>query len=383
VPDDNLTLCLRCGGELAGNGIAGNCPACLLGNAQMPVPDPEEKRESVAGWDLIRCLGEGAFGVVFLAEQQDPVYRLGAMKILRPGLGDLDADIRFQAESQALARMEHPDIVTVFEAGKSTDGRPFQVMEYIEGESITKHSRDLSLDEKLLLFDRICSAVAHAHLKGVIHRDLKPANILVRLNSEGTKSEGQIKLLDFGIAKSIGSEIADTEMLTANGQLLGTPEYMSPEQAAGDEVDTRSDIYSLGIVLYEMLTGRLPFLLENGGIESVFDYFQTVRRGNPLSPSKAAPDRGISGDLDAIILKSIQADREQRYSTVNELREDLQRERECKPVHARSPDHLYLMNRFARRHWKGIAVTTLIAVVIFSAAIFSVRMEIRASMCNF
>ena len=219
---------------------------------------------------------------------------------------------RFEAESQALALMNHPDIVTVYDAGKSKDGRPFFAMEFVPGDPLNKFAGSLSQREKLKIFDRICAVVEHAHSRGIIHRDLKPGNILAYRDDEG---EAVIKLLDFGIAKATEHILTEATILTGEGNFLGTPEYMSPEQTKEADIDIRSDVYSLGVILFELLAGRPPFVLESNSLESVLKFLGRVRDDEPPTLSSIA-ENGTSGDLDWIVGKAIAKDRDRRYKTV-------------------------------------------------------------------
>jgi non-specific serine/threonine protein kinase/serine/threonine-protein kinase len=226
----------------------------------------------IGPYKLLSILGEGGFGVVYLAERQRPVKRRVALKVIKPGMDTKQVIARFEAERQALAMLEHPNIAHVFNAGTTEVGRPYFVMEYVKGIPITQHCdrHKLTIEERLKLFLQVCEAVQYAHQKGIIHRDIKPSNIQVCI--EGKKAVP--KVIDFGVVKAISQPLTERTLVTEQGQFIGTPEYMSPEQAemTGQDVDTRSDIYSLGVVLYELLTGVLPFeakILREGGVEHI------------------------------------------------------------------------------------------------------------------
>jgi serine/threonine protein kinase len=223
-------------------------------------------------YKLIEHLGEGGMAVVYLAEQEYPIRRKVALKLIKPGMDSKRVITRFEAERQTLALLDHPNIAHIYEAGTPDNGRPYFVMEYVEGFPITEHCdrHMLTIEDRLDLFLQVCHAIHHAHQKGIIHRDIKPSNILVSIQDDQVIP----KIIDFGVAKAVSQSLTDKALLTEQGKLFGTPEYMSPEQAdmANQDIDTRSDIYSLGVLLYEMLTGVLPFdsdTLRTGGIENI------------------------------------------------------------------------------------------------------------------
>ena len=325
----------------------------------------------IGRYRLLQRMGEGGCGVVYLAEQEEPVRRRVALKIIRLGMDTENVIARFEAERQALALMDHPNIAHVLDAGATNLGRPYFVMELVRGVKITDYCNQHHLDlrQRLYLFIQVCRAIQHAHQKGVIHRDIKPSNILVSLH-DGVAVP---KVIDFGIAKATAGRLADNPAVTAYGQFIGTPAYMSPEQSelGGVDVDTRSDIYSLGALLYELLTGRTPFdnkqLLDSGWDEMR----RTLQEKEPLRPSNLVatfpsdelraiagkrglePSRMISllkGDLDWIVMKAMEKDRSRRYETANGLGMDVTRYLNNEPVVARPPSRRYRLQKLVRRN---------------------------------
>ena len=358
-------------------------------------PEPARARAPEAihpNYRLIRQIGVGGMGVVYEAEQLRPVRRTVAVKLIKLGVDTPQVVARFQAERQALAVLEHPGIARVYDAGVTDLGRPFFVMELVAGRAITEYcdQKRLSVRQRLELFEQVCHAVQHAHFKGVLHRDLKPSNILV------TEIDGraQVKTIDFGIAKSMQTD-DELPFATRVGQFVGTPAYTSPEQARGQDVDTRTDVYSLGVVLYELLCGALP--LEPGDDKSA----HSARRwmdSDPPRPSVrfsglgqtatdlaerrgidvAALRRVLRGDLDRIVLKAIDRDRDQRYGTALALAEDVRRHLADEPILARPPTLAYHARKFARRNRVLVLATALAgAALLFGAAAAAVGL-IRA-----
>jgi serine/threonine protein kinase/Flp pilus assembly protein TadD len=353
----------------------------------------------IGRYKLLSILGEGGYGIVYLAEQQRPVKRRVALKLIKPGMDTKQVIARFEAERQALALLDHPNIAHVFDAGTTHAGRPYFVMEYVKGIPITEHCdrEKLAIEERLRLFLRVCEAVQHAHQKGIIHRDIKPFNIQVSIHSEQVVP----KVIDFGVAKAITQPLTERTLVTEVGQFVGTPEYMSPEQAemTGQDIDTRSDVYSLGAVLYELLTGVLPFdprTLREGGVEHIR---HMIREEDPKTPStrlstiseeestKVAQlrrtdirtlGRRLHGDLDWITIKAMEKDRMHRYQTAHALAEDIRRHLSHEPVLAGPPSIIYRLRKFLRKHQSQAIAAAAIAILITGMAIASV-MYIRAA----
>jgi non-specific serine/threonine protein kinase/serine/threonine-protein kinase len=338
--------------------------------------------KSIGPYQLIRKLGEGGMGQVWLAEQTAPVRRHVALKLIRAGMFDDALLQRFQAERQSLAVMEHPAIAKVFEAGSTLDGQPYLVMEYVPGLPITEYcdEKKLTIRERLELFIKACEGIQHAHQKAIIHRDLKPANILV-VEVDGKPSP---RIIDFGLAKTI-TPLADdkTLLLTQAGSFLGTPGYMSPEQAdpGMQDVDTRTDVYSLGVVLYVLLTGSLPFETRK---KPVHEILRQLREEEPPRPStrvgqdkessqSGAAERGtepgqlislLKGDLDWIAMKALEKDRNRRYGTPSELAADIRRYLNTEPVTARPASAGYRLQKYVRRHRIGVALAAGLALLL-------------------
>src|SRR5262245_48510100 len=350
----------------------------------------ENSGDRIGRYKLLEQIGEGGFGAVWMAEQEEPVRRRVALKIIKLGMDTREVVARFEAERQALALMDHPNIARVFDGGATEGGRPYFVMELVRGLSITKYCDEhrLTTSERLELFMQVCQAVQHAHQKGVIHRDLKPSNILV-MELDG---KAVPKVIDFGIARATAQRLTEKTLFTRFGQLVGTPAYMSPEQAGlgGLDIDTRSDIYSLGVILYELLTGRTPFdtkkLLE-AGFEAIL---KTIREVEPPKPStrlstlsveelrtvaqqrRADPaklNRLVRGELDWIVLKALEKDRHRRYESPSAFARDLEHYLHNEPVTAAAPSMLYLLGKLIRRHRVGLSVVSVIIATVAVAAI--------------
>jgi eukaryotic-like serine/threonine-protein kinase len=348
-----------------------------------PLPQPT----AIGPYKVLGILGEGGMGVVYLAEQVTPVRRRVALKILKLGMDTRQVVARFQSERQALAVMDHPNIAKVLDSGVTEEGRPYFVMELVHGTPITSYAdtHRLTTTERLRLFMDVCAAVQHAHHKGVIHRDIKPTNVMVAVQDE----RPVVKVIDFGIAKAVGLGLTDSTLVTRTGQMLGTPEYMSPEQAEMSEldVDTRTDIYSLGVMLYELLVGVLPFELSakpdyviahtlrdhevlrpSVRLTSLGDALPTVARYRRTNPDTLR--REVRGDLDWIILKAMEKDRTRRYDTARGLANDIRRHLEDEPVRARPLSARDRIGKFVRRNRTPVlaGAVALAAVLAGSAA---------------
>jgi serine/threonine protein kinase len=339
----------------------------------------------IGRYKLLQKIGEGGCGVVYMAEQEAPVRRRIALKIIKLGMDTKNVIARFEAERQALALMDHPNIARVLDAGATETGRPYFVMELVRGVKITDYCNQNHLDtrQRLDLFIQICQAIQHAHQKGIIHRDIKPSNILVTLH-DGIPVP---KVIDFGIAKATEMRLTDKTLFTAYEQFVGTPAYMSPEQAemSGLDIDTRSDIYSLGVLLYELLTGKTPFDATKL-VQSGFDEMRrTLREREPQRPStmvttlqgqelittakerRAEPPKLISllkGDLDWIVMKALEKDRSRRYETANGLAMDIQRHLFHEPVAARPPSRIYRFQKLVRRNKVAFAAAGAVAFTL-------------------
>jgi WD40 repeat protein/serine/threonine protein kinase len=373
-------------------------PAPTLSFAVDLQPVSEGTRTVIGPYKLLEQIGEGGFGVVFMAEQTHPVRRKVALKVLKEGMDTRQVVARFGAERQALALMDHPNIARVLEAGATDQGRPYFVMELVKGVPITQYcdEKRLTPRERLDLFIPVCQAIQHAHQKGIIHRDLKPSNVLVGVYD----GKPMPKVIDFGVAKAAGSKLTEATLFTGFGTIIGTPEYMSPEQAQLDnlDIDTRSDIYSLGVLLYELLTGTTPFTKKDLEEAGLLETLRMIREQDPPKPSTIlttagrlpilAANRGteparlmklVRGELDWIVMKCLEKDRSRRYETANGLAMDIERYLRDEPVTAGPPSAAYRYRKFARRNRALLATASVIALVVSMAVAVSTGLIWRAN----
>jgi tetratricopeptide (TPR) repeat protein/serine/threonine protein kinase len=365
----------------AGSFLEGAAPGVV---ATTDDPMHELPGTAIGPYKLLEQIGEGGFGIVFMAEQQEPIRRKVALKVLKAGMDSSQVIARFEAERQALALMDHANIAKVLDAGQTDVGRPFFVMELVKGRPITEFcdQGQLSTTERLELFVHVCQAVQHAHQKGIIHRDIKPSNVLVTLQD----GMPLVKVIDFGIAKALGQQLTDRTLFTGFTQMIGTPLYMSPEQAAlsNVDVDTRSDVYSLGVLLYELLTGTTPFTKERLQEAGYDEMRRIIREEEPPKPStristlgqaattvstqrKSDPKRLsqlVRGELDWIVMKALEKDRNRRYESASAFAADVQRYLADEPVLACPPSVAYRFRKFARRHRTGLLMTAAALLVL-------------------
>ncbi len=370
------------------------------GPATLAPPPIEERPGSIIGpYKLLQQLGEGGFGVVFMAEQEQPVRRKVALKIIKPGMDSKQVVARFEAERQALALMDHPNIARVFDGGTTDSGRPYFVMELVKGTPITEFcdKNRLTPRERLELFIPVCQAVQHAHQKGVIHRDIKPSNVLVTMYDDKPVP----KVIDFGVAKAIAEKLTEQTLFTRVGQVIGTLEYMSPEQATLNalDVDTRADVYALGVLLYELLTGTTPLNKERMEGVAFMEMLRLIREEEPPKPSTRLSQSGdaltsyaldrrtdrqklpklVKGELDWITMKALEKDRTRRYETANALASDVQRYLKDEQVEACPPSVTYRLQKYARKHKTAFAMTSMAAALLLFGIVATGWQAVRAT----
>ncbi|MFO1053003.1 MAG: bifunctional serine/threonine-protein kinase/formylglycine-generating enzyme family protein [Planctomycetota bacterium] len=347
-----------------------------------------EMPEWIGRYKVLDILGEGGMGTVYLAEQREPVWRRVALKVIKLGMDSAEVLRRFEVERQALAMMDHPNIAKVFDAGTTDRGQAYFSMEYVKGKPITEYAdaMKLSVEDRLRLFQQVCHGVQHAHQKGVIHRDLTPRNVLV-VDQDG---DVRPKIIDFGLARATDHRLTEGTLYTQQGQVFGTPAYMSPEQAGFEnhDVDTRADVYTLGVLLYELLTGELPFGKPGNGPAGFLDFQRRIRESEPKLPSTvvtvvanrpanaelrhAEPHtlvRKLRGDLDWIVMRAIERDRNRRYETANALAMDIQRHLDDQPVLAGPPTATYRLHKFVRRYRLQVIAGSLLLLSLIGGVI--------------
>jgi len=398
--------CPRCGTALLVDAPEGLCPACLMEQG-LEIPSTREGGTSdlsgvttkaadlIGPYRLLQKLGEGGMGEVWLAEQVEPVKRKVALKVIKQGMDTKQVVARFEVERQALAMMDHPAIAKVYDAGATPRGRPYFVMELVKGVPITEHCdrHRLTNRQRLDLFMQVCEGVQHAHHKAVIHRDLKPGNVLVSIQNDKPVP----KIIDFGVAKATAQKLTEKTMYTQLGAMIGTPAYMSPEQAevTGQDIDTRTDVYALGVMLYELLVGALPFDMKEFQETSLQGIIRKIREDEPPKPSTRlttlgehstesarkrrtevpALKRELTGDLDWITLKALEKDRTRRYSSPQEFAADIQRYLTDQPVLASPPSTAYRAKKFVKRHTWGVAAVAVGVLVLIA---FAATMAVQA-----
>lgn len=390
---ESLNICPECGNTLSPNTPDGFCAACLMMAGLHSTDDQtaefveellDETGSRIGRYKLLEQIGEGGFGVVFMAEQLEPVRRRVALKVIKPGMDSRQIVARFEAERQALAMMDHENIARVLDAGATKNGRPYFVMELVRGVPITEYCDRGKLPprDRLALMINVCRAIQHAHQKGIIHRDVKPSNVLVTLYD----GRPVPKVIDFGVAKAVQQPLTDKTMFTRFGQVMGTLEYMSPEQAemSGLDIDTRGDIYSLGVLMYELLTGSTPLNRERLQTAAIDEVLRLIREEEPERPSlrldhstdekrTISNQRGmvpeklgsiLRGELDWIVMKALEKDRSRRYGTANDFAADIQRFLDDEPVIAAPPSAAYRFRKFINKNRAAVVFASVLAAVV-------------------
>jgi serine/threonine protein kinase len=360
--------------------------------ATLDEPITERPGSIIGPYKLLEQIGEGGFGIVFMAEQEKPIRRQVALKVLKPGMDTKQVIARFESERQALALMDHPNIARVLDAGATDSGRPYFVMELVKGVSITEFcdNNRMAPEVRLKLFIDVCHAIQHAHHKGIIHRDIKPTNVMVTLH-DGVPV---VKVIDFGIAKATVQKLTERTLFTAYGQMIGTLEYMSPEQAEMSEldIDTRSDVYALGVLLYELLTGTTPLEGKRLRQAGYAELLRLIREEEAPRPSTRlsslgdtakvlAGNRGLdvrrltqllAGDLDWVAMKALEKDRNRRYDTPGSIAADVDRYLGREPIVARPPSTVYKVRKFTQRHRAAVLTAAAVAVLLLGGAAMAV-----------